>query len=276
VACTYIPSISAVGEWFKVHRDLGLGLTISGIGCGTFIAAPLSAKLIEQYGWRTTFEIFGWGGAVLLLVCAALLFRPPTTGEKSRANTAKKIRTRVFALQYMALFFSGIAIYISFVFLPTYAGDIGASRAAAAGLVGYIGVSSVVGRLGLGTLAPRFGLMRLYLVSYLILLISFGVWLMSGSYPILVIFALLMGVGYGGIAAMAPAVAAVTFGIDGLGELLGILFTGLGAACLAGPPAAGILVDHFHDYRLPVYIGTGASVLALLCGILLQDHRRRI
>jgi MFS family permease len=270
VACTYIPSVSAVGQWFKKHRDVALGLTISGIGCGTLVAAPLSAMLIERHGWRTAFEIFGWGGSALLLLCSALLFRPPVVGEKKKGDTAAKVRARAFVVQYISLFFSGIAIYASFVFLPAYAGDIGASRVAGAGLIGYIGASSVVGRLGLDALAPRFGLMRMYQASYLILLISFGVWLAADSYTTLVVFALLMGVGYGGIAAMSPAVAASTFGIEGLGELLGILFTGLGAACLVGPPVAGILVDHFHDYKWPVFVGAGASVLALLFAVLLQ------
>jgi MFS family permease len=270
VACTYIPCVSAVGEWFKRHRDVALGLTISGIGCGTLVAAPLSAMLIERHGWRATFEIFGWGGASLLLFCSAMLFRPPVVGEKKLADTAAKVRTRAFAIQYISLFFAGIAIYASFVFLPAYAGDIGASRIAGAGLVAYVGAASVVGRLGLGALAPRFGLMRMYQASYLILLISFGVWLAADSYTALVIFALLMGVGYGGIAAMSPAVAASSFGIEGLGELLGILFTGLGAACLVGPPVAGVLVDHFHDYKWPVFVGGGASVLSLLFATLLQ------
>jgi MFS family permease len=228
--------------------------------------------LIERHGWRTVFEIFGWGGAALLLLCTALLFRPPVAGEKKKGDTATKVRTRAFAIQYVSIFFSGIAIYASFVFLPAYAGDIGASRVAGARLIGYIGASSVVGRLGLDALAPRFGLMRMYQASYLILLISFGVWLAADSYTALVVFALLMGVGYGGIAAMSPAVAASTFGIEGLGELLGILFTGLGVACLVGPPVAGILVDHFHDYKWPVFVGAGASVLALLFAILLQAY----
>ena len=272
VACTYVPAISAVGEWFKTHRDIALGLAISGIGCGTFIAAPISAMLIERHGWRTTFEIFGSAGAALLLLCAALLFRPPVVGQKDPTNIVTKVRTRAFGLQYISLFFSGIAIYAAFVFLPAYAGDIGASRIAGAGLVGYICASSVAGRLGLDALAPRFGLMRMYQASYLILLISFGVWLAAGSYTSLVIFALLMGVGYGGIAAMSPAVAAYAFGVEGLGELLGILFTGFGAACLVGPPLAGILVDHFHDYKFPVFVGASASVVALIFVIML-DHK---
>ncbi len=141
--------------------------------------------------------------------------------------------------------------------------------------MGYIGAASVVGRLGLGALASRFGLMRMYQGSYLILLISFGVWSKAGSYAAFVIFALLMGVGYGGIAAMAPAVAASTFGIEGLCELLGVLFTGFGVAALCGPPAAGILIDHFHDYKLPVFVGAGVCVLALLFVSLLQSHANK-
>jgi MFS family permease len=263
VACTYIPSISEVGEWFKVHRDVALGLAISGIGCGTLVAAPLSAKLIEKYGWRAAFEIFGWSGGALLLLCACLLFRPPEV-EKKKIDCFAKIRTHDFAIQYICLLFSGIAVYVSFVFLPVYASDIGTSRIAGAVLVGYIGASSVVGRLGLDALAPRFGLIRMYQVSYFALLISFAFWMRATSYKELVIFALLMGVGYGGIAAMAPAVAASAFGVEGLGELLGILFTGFGIACLIGPPVAGILVDHLHSYKLPVFVAAAASLLALI------------
>ncbi len=272
VACTYIPSISAVGEWFKVRRDVALGIAISGIGCGTLVSAPLSAMLMDRYGWRTVFAIFGWVGAALLLLCASLLRRPPAAGEKKKVDIAAKVRTRAFAIQYVCLLFSGIAVYVSFVFLPAYASHIGASRVAGAALVGYIGASSVVGRLGLDALAPRFGLIRMYQVAYLFLLISFALWLTANSYTELVIFALVMGVGYGGIAAMSPAVAASLFGIEGLGELLGILFTGFGLACLVGPPVAGILVDRLHDYKFPVFVAAAAAALGVLFVILLQAY----
>lgn len=270
VACTYIPSVAAVGEWFKKRRDIALGLAISGIGCGTLVAAPLSAMLIDRYGWRTTFAIFGWAGAALLLLCASLLSRPPVVGEKKKANTAAQVRTRAFAIQYACLLFSGIAVFVSFVFLPVYASHVGASRVEAAELIGYIGASSVVGRLGLDALAPRFGLMRMYQVAYFFLLISLLVWLRASTYAELVVFALVMGIGYGGIAAMSPAVAASIFGIEGLGELLGILFTGFGIACLVGPPLAGALVDHLHNYKWPAIVGVGASLLSVLFVILLR------
>jgi MFS family permease len=271
VACIYIPSVAAVGEWFKVHRDIALGIAISGIGCGTLVAAPLAAHLTVRYGWRTAFEIFGWTSTAIVLGCAALLSRPPILRAKDTANVPAMMRTRTFALLYVTLVFSGIAIYITFVFLPAFAADIGASHVAGAALIGYVGASSVVGRLGLNALAPRFGLLNVYKICYWILLGGCVIWLMSHTYPVLVLFALVMGVGYGGIAAMTPAVAAARFGIEGLGELLGFLFTAFGVACLVGPPLAGILADYTHDYKWPVFIAAAAAILALFAVLPLRD-----
>jgi MFS family permease len=263
VACLYIPSVAAVGEWFKQRRDIALGIAISGIGCGTLVAAPLAARLTVLFGWRRAFEIFGWTSMAILLGCAAMLSRPPILRARDTANVPAMMRTRTFVLLYIALIFDGIAIYCSFVFLPAFAMDIGASHVAGAALIGYVGAASVIGRLGLNALAPRFGLLNMYKTSFWILAGSCAVWLVSHSYPVLIVFALLMGVGYGGIAAMTPAVAAARYGIDGLGELLGLLMTSFGIACLVGPPLAGVLVDSTHDYKWPVFVAAASSVIAL-------------
>ena len=274
-ACIYIPSISAVGEWFDQRRDIALGIAISGIGCGTLVSAPLSAMLIERYGWRTAFEIFGWASGFLLLLAAALLSHPPTAVEKKKISVDHKLFTPAFKLLYITLLFAGVAVYVSFVFIPAYATDIGISRVAGAAVIGYIGASSVVGRLGLNALAPRFGLVLMYQIAYAILMLSFGFWLTAHSYLLLVLFGLVMGVGYGGIAAMAPAVAASIFGTAGLGELLGILFTGFGLACIVGPPLAGVLVDYTHDYKWPVFVAAGAAVVAMLLILPLKRYQAR-
>ncbi len=274
-ACVYIPAISDVGEWFKAKRDIALGIAISGIGCGTLVAAPVSALLIRRYGWRDSFVIFGLASGALLLLAAALLSRPPVAAGKAKAAVMHKALTPAFRLLYVSLLFAGVAIYVALVFVPAFAADIGAGRLAGATVIAYIGASSVVGRLGLNALAERFGLFAMYEAAYLILLVSFGLWLTAHSYDRLVLFGLVMGVGYGGIAAMAPAVAANIFGIEGLGELLGILFTGFGVACIIGPPLAGRMIDYSGDYKWPVVVGAAAALLAMLLVLPLGKYMSR-
>ena len=274
VAFLYIPAIAAVGEWFKTYRDIALGIAISGIGVGTLVAAPLAARLTARSGWRPSFEVFGWASMAILLGCAALLSRPPLLRGRDTANIPRMMRTQFFALLYLALTLSGISIYSAFVFLPAFAMDLGASHVAGAALIGYVGAASVIGRLGLNALAPRFGLLTVYKASYWILLGSCVLWFTAHDYLSLVAFALVMGVGYGGIAAVTPAVAAARFGIEGLGELLGFLFTAFGVSCLVGPPLGGVLADNTHDYHWPAIIALISAAAALVAVLPLRLRER--
>jgi len=152
------------------------------------------------------------------------------------------------------------------VFLPAFARDHGASEVAAATLVGLIGGASVVGRLGLGALADRVGVVRLYKLCYLVVGVSFTLWLVANSYLVLVAFALVLGVGYGGYVALSPAVLAHFYGTQRLGSLLGALYTSGGVGVLMGPPVAGFIIGHSgYRWAIAFSLTTGlASYLALL------------
>ena len=76
------------------------------------------------------------------------------------------------------------------------------------------------------------------------------IWLVAGSsYAVLVLFVLVLGVGYGGFVALSPIVIADRLGVAGLGSILGLLYTGPGLGGLIGPPSAGWLIDHTDGYR---------------------------
>ena len=218
--------------------------------------------------------IFGWASSALLLLSVALMARPPETGEKVKPEIGHKVRSSTFVFLYVSLLCAGAAIFVAFVFIPDYAADIGVGRVAGAALIGYIGAASVVGRLGLDALAPRFGLLNMYHAAFFILLLGNAVWFAAHTYAVLVLFGVVMGIGYGGIAAMAPAVAADLFGVDGLGELLGVLFTGFGAACLVGPPLAGAIIYYTNDFKWPAFLAVAASLLGLALVMPLSATRK--
>ena len=260
VACGYVPMVAVVGGWFDRSRSTALGVAVAGIGLGTVIVVPVAAALIDAHGWRTTYVIFAAGSAAMLLVAAALAERPPLPVAAAGALSLREaVRTRAFASLYGSALLLSLALFQVFVYLPDFAEDQGASTVAAAALVSVVGGASIAGRLVLGPVADRVGRVRTYRACYVVMGLSFAIWLVAPSYPWLVVFALVMGGAYGGFIALSPAVAAEVFGVTNLGRLVGVLYTGAGLGALVGPPLAGLLIDA-SGYRWAI----AASMVAAL------------
>jgi|YelNatPaOPRAMG01_1025707.scaffolds.fasta_scaffold04142_8 MFS family permease len=264
VAAAYVPTVAVVGGWFFRRRNAALGIAVSGIGCGTLLVAPLAARLIESFGWRDTYIVFGVASTAILLVCAAALKRPPVHVTPSALKVRDAIRTPAFGLLYGSQLMCSMALFVPFVYLPAFAHDHGASGVASAALVGVIGGASVLGRLGLGALADRAGLIRLYQGAFLLMATSYALWLGGTSYPTLVIFALAMGTGYGGYVALSPAVLTDLYGPQRLGTVMGILYTSGAVGAMLGPPLAGAIIDYSHSYRWAIAYALAAAVASFV------------
>lgn len=244
VACAYVPMVAAVGGWFVRRRTTALGISVAGIGVGTLVAAPVAERLIDAHGWRTAYVIMGIAGTALLVLASFGAHRPPIDVDQPPVPLDRLVRDRGFMTMYAGTFLCSLGLFVPFVFVADYAEDHGTATGPAAALVGIIGAASVVGRLGLGALGARFGSTRLMQVSFGLLTTSFLLWLAAADmYWLLVVFAVVMGIGYGGFIALAPAVAATLFGTTGLGGILGALYTAAGLGGLIGPPLAGAVID---------------------------------
>ena len=264
VACGYVPIVSTVGAWFDERRALALGVTVAGIGVGTLVASPLAGALIADRGWRNTYVVFGVASLVLMLVAAALVAPPPQTTHPEPGGLRRSVRTDAFVALYVSGLLLSLALFVPFVFLPSFARAQGIPDVTAAGLVGVIGGASVVGRLGLGSVADRVGSVRTYQACFGVMGASFGVWLLTSSLPWLVVFAIVMGVSYGGFIALSPAVTAELFGVRGLGGLLGLSYTAAAVGGLLGPPIAGALIDATGGYRWAIGFAMTLGLLAFV------------
>ena len=126
------------------------------------------------------------------------------------------LRTRTFRLLFLAVGLLSLAFFTPFVFLASYADDHGIGPAATSVIVGLIGATSTVGRLLLASIGGGLGEVRMYQLCHALMACSFAVWLFAGSSAIaLGAFSVLMGTGYGGFVALAPAVLAREFGPNG-------------------------------------------------------------
>lgn len=245
VACGYVPMVTVVSGWFDQRRGAALGVAVSGIGLGTVVASPMAAALIDRHGWRTTYVVFGLIAAASLTVCALLSSPPPvsTAPDVDTSTVREAMVTRRFRLLYLSTLLLSLALFVPFVFLVPFAEDHGVGTVAAASLVGVIGGASIAGRLVIGPLADRVGHLVAFRVSFLVIGASFALWFAGDALWLLVVFAAVLGVGYGGFVALSPAVIAALFGTRGLGGLIGFTYTAAAFGTLVGPPLAGLVID---------------------------------
>ncbi|MEP7104856.1 MAG: MFS transporter [Chloroflexota bacterium] len=265
-ACGYVPMVAAVGGWFTRGRSLAIGVAVTGIGFGTLLGAPLAAAVIRGLGWRQTYLLMGIASLVLLLGCAALAERPPA-GPRADLRLGAAVRTREFVGMWVCGLLVSFSLFMAIVHIAPFATQHGADPVLAAALIGIIGAASVVGRLALGGIAARIGSVRAFQTAVVLLAFSFAIWLLVPSYAGLAVFAVALGVGYGGWVALSPSVLADLFGAKGLGGTVGALYTSAAVGSLLGPPFAGFLVDRTGSYT--VAIGTAlalgiASILPVL------------
>ena len=170
---------------------------------------------------------------------------------------------RRFRSIWVASFLMSVSLFISFGFVKPFATDNGIASDSAARLIAIIGLSSILGRLGLTQAADRLGPTRLYQVVLFVQPIGYLFWVFGGStYWSLVVFAVVLGVTYGGFVAIMPAVGIDLFGLNGVGRMMGLLFMSFGIGGLIGPPGAGYLSE-WVDGQVPVkLIALGLVVLA--------------
>jgi MFS family permease len=277
VACAYVPMVATVGLWFERRRSAAMGVAVAGIGVGTLVAAPVVESLIDRYGWRDTYVVLAAATAVLLGVAAIGARRPEGVVGQAEVRPLKEVisGSRSFLILYLSMLILVLALFIPFVFMGDYM-EVKGIDGSVGLILAVIGSSSVIGRLGLGALAARWVPIRLFQGSFFVVGASFLVWFGAGTaYPILIVFAVIFGIAYGGFIALAPAVAADLFGPVGLGGILGALYTAAGVGGLIGPPLAGELIDAVgYSTALLVSFGAGMAAFAILLPIRVNEGGR--
>jgi MFS family permease len=68
-----------ISRWFIRKRGKAMSVAFLGIPLGIFIFSPLTPPMIDAFGWRGTWLVFGIGSAIsLVLIALVLIRRDPT------------------------------------------------------------------------------------------------------------------------------------------------------------------------------------------------------
>ncbi|HLL18841.1 MAG TPA: MFS transporter, partial [Rubrivivax sp.] len=104
------------------------------------------------------------------------------------------------------------------------------------------------------SIADRLGRPRALIGVQASLGLSMLVWLVAPGYAALVVFALWMGLSYGGAVSLMPALCMDLYGARAVASIIGTLYTGAALGNAAGPWLAGLVFD-VHGSYAPVIVG---------------------
>jgi MFS family permease len=284
----YVTLLSTTARWFKKRRNLMTGIVLIGMSIGTLLAPPISERLISFFNWRTSYLITAIAVAVVVIIAAQFLKRDPASvgqlpdGSQSADEKSADINTQGFTLkevikrkQYWFFMIAeicfGFILFSIMVHIVNYALDLRVPDARAAIVLSVMGGFSIIGRVGLGNLADKFGNKRIFFLG-LFLMIAALLWLFqSNTEWMLYLFAVVFGIAYGGTETSESPMTAWLFGLKSHGLVFGTLSLGFTVGASLGPLMTGYIFDIKGSYKLAFVILAALGIVGMVFTALLRS-----
>ncbi len=248
---------TAISRQFDRQRGIAMAIVLCGSSLCSAIGPTIAHGLIEDHGWRTAYRILALGNAAVILPLMFLFFRnrgsaapvkkavadespAPLNGMSARDSI---LSYRFLAIAVPALLMTTILMGMVVHFVPMMTAS-GLDAATAAGLMGALGMGSIVGRLITGVLLDRF---RGHVVGALIFLMPVLpialILLGPASVEKMILVATLTGFSFGSEMDITIYLASRYFGMRAYGTILGTII----AVMLIGTGAGSTLAGHAFD-----------------------------
>jgi MFS family permease len=178
------------------------------------------------------------------------------------------LTTKTFWALFFVVFSLAFNQMTLLVHQTQYLVDRGFNPEFAAWMLGFSGILRSGGSIVWGSVSDRTRRETSFTLSALLGVIALCCLLMaraaSGTWAVMM-FVLLMGLGYGGVSVVYAAVAADLFQGPHFGKILGLLDIGFGLGAGMGSYMAGFLFDRFHSYDLTFYVVMGLILASIGC-----------
>jgi len=285
----WAPLLSTLARWFTNKRGLMTGIVTGGISFGTLVMPPLATQLIDAYDWRTTYVIMGVIVLAVSMVGIYFLRRFP---QKADHDIGKKYLTESISLDSLAVFdlqealrtrqfWMVCAIYILFgiiqmtvmVHIVPHAVGMQISAINAATVLSVIGIVSLAARIVIGAACDKIKVKISVVLCLGLLMLSF-IWLLfANDLWQLYIFAIIFGLGYGGMSCLQSLVASELYGLLSLGAIAAIFSFAQEIGGAVGPYLAGYIFDITSSYHWAFIACALSAFVALIIGALLTPPR---
>lgn len=289
IGFAYVVPIAVGMRWYPDKKGMITGLAVAGFGFGAMLWVKLAGSwghLIENFGLSTTFVIYGFAFALMVIIGGFWMRFPPegwqpegfeaeksakaTEVKASRNLTSNEMLGKIqFYLIFLTFVFSAGAGLMSIGLMKLYPMqalmESGISETAASAISGtamavFFSLANGLGRILWGLISDKLGrklsiTLMTGIQGITVILFTF----MAGNEILLYLGATLIGFNFGGNFALFPTITADTFGAKNVGQNYPFVFLAYGVGGIFGPILGGRMGD-LNNFALAFTI-SGVAVL---------------
>ena len=290
----YYPILMMVNEYWVARRGMAYGVLCGAGGVSGAVMPFVVQALLDNYGYQTTLRIVAVGLAILTVPLVPFFKGrlPPSEQTSNPRIDWSFFKNPMFWLYSLSNLFQGFGYFYPALYLPSFATSLDLTGKSGAILLAAMSVSQVAGQLTFGYLSDRRVSVDILACTSTIVaaVVSFFMWRMADSMPVLVGFAILYGFfGSGFTAVWARMSTAITDNVTSVPIVFGLLNLGKGIGNVLTGPIGGLLLYNssalqhssaaaslsYSSYRW-VIIFTGACMCASACTVGLRYPKRAL
>ena len=283
---TWLPMMTVLNNWFLRRRSTAMAMAMEGFAIGGILLVPLLAWSMDpdfanRPGWRATALVIGIATIASALPLSRLVRnrpedyglhpdgRAPTTGTGTPVPTARgedggytwqeALRTKNFWLITLGHACSSTVIVTVTVHLGPMLNDRGISLQMIGWIVStYTAVGAVFTMIG-GYVGDRVPLRMALFGFSIIQSVAVLVLLLTNSLLLGFLFAIMLGIGFGGRNPLTTSIRGVYFGRRAYASITGISMIPMNVLFLVVPLFAGAMFDLRGSYTIPFLVVAGLS-----------------
>lgn len=286
---TIVPCQTLGQNWFLKRRAIAIALIFTSGGIVGKIVARADSFILENYTWRTGWEVIAVTSAILAVIAALLVRDRPedmdmfrdgassdddaagmTLGAKDSWTAAQAIRTKQFRMMVLCGCAYAVPWGIVVPNLREHLEIMGFETSVAIAFVGTMAFMSIFGRLA-GAIGDYLDPRHVLAVSLVLEALGcFGL-LYANTTAIVYFCITAIALGFGTAYISVPVVFNQFFGRNAFGMTSGIRIFITGIFNGSGPIVAGAIFDQTGTYTIALYSISALAAIGAITAFALRD-----
>lgn len=291
IAAGSVTCIILVSTWFHEKKGLALGIVLIGTSLGSAIFSPLNRYLLQEFGWRDSFQILAIFPLIILIYIVLVVKSSPSdinsvalSIKEGNDNSellqqgmtySEATKTHLFWLICVCGFFVFYSLVGTVANIFLHLLELSYTEKEASYYLSLYFIIAGIGKLLISLFTDYINPNFVFSMCCLgMVLGSFGLSTMDSTYVLGSI--VIMAISWGGIYSLYNLIIIKTFGLKAAGKINGTISMFEGGGALLGPFLMGYIFACYHSYQIGFFINAGLMGMVFFFSLKFKSYMNKI